>query len=88
MSRRSRRNTPNLFHSIADRLEGVSVQLLLPVFFVIAGQGVNLHGLTTDDIAPTLAILAVACIGKFVGGRRRRASDRVYRRHNRWRSAR
>ncbi len=63
-----RRNATNLFHSIADRLEGVSVQLLLPVFFVIAGQGVNLQGLTVDDIGPTVLILLIACIGKFVGG--------------------
>jgi hypothetical protein len=57
-----------LFHSIADKLDGVSVQLLLPVFFVIAGQGVNLKGLGRNDILPTIAILLVACIGKFVGG--------------------
>ncbi|MCU1393274.1 MAG: sodium/hydrogen exchanger [Ilumatobacteraceae bacterium] len=62
-----RNNAPNLFHSIADRIEGVSVQLLLPVFFVIAGQGVNLQGLTTSDILPALAIIAIACVGKFVG---------------------
>ncbi len=63
-----RRNAANLFHSIADRLEGVSVQLLLPVFFVIAGQGVNLQGLTTSDIGPVVLILLIACVGKFVGG--------------------
>ncbi|MCU1400317.1 MAG: Transporter, family [Acidimicrobiales bacterium] len=62
-----RRNAPNLFHTIAGKVEGVSVQLLLPVFFVIAGQGVNLQGLTTSDIVPALAIIVVACIGKFVG---------------------
>ncbi len=63
-----RNNAPNLFHSIAGKIEGVSVQLLLPVFFVIAGQGVNIQGLTTDDIIPGLAIIVVACIGKFCGG--------------------
>jgi Kef-type K+ transport system membrane component KefB len=63
-----RDNAPNLFHSIAGRIEGISVQLLLPVFFVIAGQGVNLQGLTTSDIVPALAIILVACIGKFAGG--------------------
>jgi Kef-type K+ transport system membrane component KefB len=63
-----RDNAPNLFHSIAGKIEGVSVQLLLPVFFVIAGQGVNLQGLTTHDILPAIAIVAVACIGKFFGG--------------------
>ena len=62
-----RLNAPGLFHSIAGRIEGISVQLLLPVFFVIAGQGVNLQGLTTSDIVPALAIIVVACIGKFVG---------------------
>ena len=63
-----RDNAPNLFHSIAGKIEGVSVQLLLPVFFVIAGQGVNLQGLTVHDIVPAIAIVAVACIGKFFGG--------------------
>jgi len=62
-----RLNAPGLFHSIAGRIEGISVQLLLPVFFVIAGQGVNIQGLTTSDIVPALAIILVACIGKFVG---------------------
>ncbi len=63
-----RRDAHGLFHAVADRLDGVSVQLLLPVFFVVAGQGVDIGGLGRDDLAPTLAILAVACIGKFVGG--------------------
>ncbi len=61
-------NAPNLFHAIAGKIEGVSVQLLLPVFFVIAGQGVNLQGLTVSDIIPTIAIVGIACIGKFFGG--------------------
>lgn len=63
-----RHNARGLFHAIADRIDGVSVQLLLPVFFVVAGQGVNLTGLEVSDIGPTFAILAVACVGKFVGG--------------------
>ncbi len=62
-----RTNAPNLFHTIAGKVEGVSVQLLLPVFFVIAGQGVNIQGLTTSDILPALLIIAVACAGKFIG---------------------
>ena len=63
-----RLNAPGLFHAIAGKVEGVSIQLLLPVFFVIAGQGVNLQGLTTDDILPALAIIGIACLGKFAGG--------------------
>jgi Kef-type K+ transport system membrane component KefB len=63
-----KRDTANLFHAITQRIEGVSVQLLLPIFFVIAGQSVRLLGLGVDDIVPLLAILAVASIGKFFGG--------------------
>lgn len=60
--------TPGLFPAIAGRLEGVSVQLLLPVFFVVAGQGVVINGLGLGDLLPTLAILAAAFVGKFGGG--------------------
>jgi Kef-type K+ transport system membrane component KefB len=63
-----RDNAPNLFHSIAHRVEGVSVYLLLPVFFVIAGQGVYIQGLGVDDILPLVLIILVACVGKFAGG--------------------
>lgn len=59
---------PRLFPAIAGRVEGVSVQLLLPVFFVVAGQGVVLGGLGVDDIAPAVGIVAIAWLGKFVGG--------------------
>lgn len=62
-----RRNAAHLFHDIAGRVEGVSVTLLLPVFFVIAGQNVDLGGLRAADIGPILIILAVACVGKIAG---------------------
>jgi Kef-type K+ transport system membrane component KefB len=62
-----KRDTADLFHAVTGRIEGVSVQLLLPIFFVIAGQGVRLLGLGADDIIPLLAILAVASVGKFCG---------------------
>lgn len=57
-----------LVHDVHHRLEGVSVQLLMPVFFVVTGLGVNVGGLRVADLGPTLLILGVACIGKFVGG--------------------
>jgi len=59
---------PELFTAIAGRVEGVSVQLLLPVFFVVAGQGVVLGGLGANDLVPALVVVAVASFGKFVGG--------------------
>lgn len=57
-----------LFPAIAGRVEGVSVQLLLPVFFVVAGQGVVLGGLEAGDLVPALVVVAVASFGKFAGG--------------------
>ena len=50
-----RRGAGNLFHDVAHRVEGVSLQLLLPVFFVVAGQGVNINGLQASDILPIIA---------------------------------
>jgi Kef-type K+ transport system membrane component KefB len=58
----------SLVHTVTERLEGVSVQLLMPVFFVVTGLGVNITGLGRGNIIPTLAIFFVACLGKFAGG--------------------
>ncbi|MFN0089139.1 MAG: cation:proton antiporter, partial [Acidimicrobiales bacterium] len=57
-----------LFHEITERLEGVSVVLLLPVFFVVTGLGVDIGGLGWSGVLPALGVLAVACLGKFAGG--------------------
>ena len=56
-----------LFAEILDKLEQVSVLLLLPVFFIVTGFGVNVAGLTGRGALELLAVLAVACTGKFVG---------------------
>lgn len=58
----------SLVHAVTERLEGVSVQLLMPVFFVVTGLGVDIRGLGRANIIPTLAIFLVACLGKFAGG--------------------
>lgn len=60
-----RANAEGIFHEIAHRIEGVSLGLLLPVFFVIAGQAVDVTQLTSADILPLVLILACAFIGKF-----------------------
>ena len=62
-----RRGAGNLFHDVAHRVEGVSLQMLLPVFFVVAGQGVDISGLSLSDVPTILLILLVACVGKIVG---------------------
>ena len=53
---------------ILERLEQISVLLLLPIFFVIAGFGVNLRAFTDPGLLwQLLLILAVAIGGKFGG---------------------
>jgi K+:H+ antiporter len=53
---------------ILERLEQLAVSLLLPIFFVIAGFGVDLTGFRDPGLIWQLAlILAVAIGGKFVG---------------------
>lgn len=60
-------NAAALRHEILIRLEQLSVLLLLPVFFLVAGLGVNIRGLSGENLLQLLAILAVAIIGKYVG---------------------
>ena len=53
---------------VLERIEPVSVLLLLPIFFVIAGFGVNLRAFKDPGLWwQLLLILAVAIGGKFVG---------------------
>ena len=56
-----------LRHEILVRLEQLSVLLLLPVFFLVAGLDVNIRGLSLANVFQLLAILAVAIVGKYVG---------------------
>src|SRR5262249_13428158 len=41
--------------------------LLLPVFFVVTGLGVDITGLTTTNVLELAAIIVTACVGKFIG---------------------
>ncbi|GAB3829564.1 cation:proton antiporter [Dactylosporangium cerinum] len=56
-----------LRHETLERLEQVSVLLLLPVFFVIAGLRVNLSTLDSTGLLDLALILVVAITGKFAG---------------------
>lgn len=56
-----------LFADILDKLEQVSVLLLLPVFFISTGFNVDVTGLGSSGVAELLAVLGVACAGKFLG---------------------
>jgi Kef-type K+ transport system membrane component KefB len=44
-----------------------AVTLLLPVYFVTSGMGVDLPGLRAGDLAAFALILTAACVGKFGG---------------------
>lgn len=61
------RNVPELRLAILERIEQVSVILLLPVFFVIAGLSVNLSTLGLSGLADLGLIMLVAVVGKFGG---------------------
>jgi Kef-type K+ transport system membrane component KefB len=62
-----RQNTAPLFHAILGRLEDVTVLLLLPVFFIATGLGVNVRGIGLSGLGDLGLILLVACAGKFIG---------------------
>jgi Kef-type K+ transport system membrane component KefB len=62
-----REDTAELFHQILERLEQVSVLLLLPVFFIVTGLSVDVRGLGSDAFTQLPLILLVACAGKFLG---------------------
>jgi K+:H+ antiporter len=56
-----------LRHEILERLEQVSVLLLLPVFFVVAGLQVDLSTVDGRALLELALILLVAIGGKFIG---------------------
>ncbi|WP_204264442.1 cation:proton antiporter [Geodermatophilus normandii] len=62
-----RKGAARLNHEIVDRLEQVSVLLLLPVFFVITGLNVDVGAIDLDGLGELGLILLVAISGKFVG---------------------
>ena len=56
-----------LREEILDRLEQVSVLVLLPVFFVVSGLSVNLSSVGLSGLVELCLILLVAIVGKFGG---------------------
>ncbi len=61
------RNVPALREAVLERLEQVSVLVLLPVFFVVAGLNVNLRGIGLSGLVDLVLIMLVAVAGKFGG---------------------
>jgi Kef-type K+ transport system membrane component KefB len=61
------RGEPGLTREVLERLEQVSLLLLLPVFFVVAGLQVDVGALGASGLVELVLILLVAIGGKFVG---------------------
>jgi Kef-type K+ transport system membrane component KefB len=62
-----RENVLGLREEILQRLEQISLLVLLPIYFVVAGLNINLSTIGTSGLAELVAILAVAIVGKLVG---------------------
>lgn len=62
-----RRDTAQFFHDLVERLEQVSVLLLLPLFFIVTGFSVDLRHLGADAVTQLPLILLVAVAGKLIG---------------------
>ena len=62
-----RRGGEELSADILQRLEQVTVLLLLPVFFITTGLNVDIGALGGRGLLELGAVLVVACVGKFVG---------------------
>jgi Kef-type K+ transport system membrane component KefB len=62
-----RENVLGMREEILDRLLQVSVLVLLPIYFVVAGLSINLSTIGSSGLVELVAILVVAIIGKLVG---------------------
>jgi Kef-type K+ transport system membrane component KefB len=75
-----RAQAQQLRQEVLERLEQLSVLLLLPVYFVMAGLTVDLSTFGSQSAKDLVLILAAAIIGKFagayLGGRLQRVSNR------------
>ncbi len=62
-----REGAAHLSAEILERIEQVTVLLLLPVFFIATGLNVDIGGLGATGLLELGAVLVVACTGKFLG---------------------
>jgi Kef-type K+ transport system membrane component KefB len=67
---------------VIGRLEQVSVLLLLPVFFVVTGFGVNIGGLSASGWTQLALVVGVAIGGKFIGTYLGARCSRLPQRHS------
>jgi len=75
-----RRGAAGLTRAILERVEQLSLLLLLPVFFVVTGLQVNVGAVGPTGLVELVLILAVAIGGKFLGAFLAARARRVPRR--------
>jgi Kef-type K+ transport system membrane component KefB len=57
-----------LLHSLAERIEPLSIVVLMPLFFALAGLGTTATAFSGAGLGAMALILAVAVFGKIAGG--------------------
>lgn len=57
-----------LLHALAERIEPLSIVVLMPIFFALAGLGSTAGAFAGAGLGAMLLITAVAVIGKVLGG--------------------
>jgi Kef-type K+ transport system membrane component KefB len=57
-----------LLRSLAQRIEPISIVVLMPLFFALAGLGTTPNAFSSGHLAPMLLVITVAALGKIVGG--------------------
>jgi Kef-type K+ transport system membrane component KefB len=62
-----RRDLDDLLGSVREELSAVAVAALLPVYFAIAGMGVNLSTFGAENLVETTLLLAIATATKMAG---------------------
>lgn len=62
-----REQTQAMFQEVLERLEQVSVLLLLPVFFIVTGLSVDLSSFDAATLGELALVLLVAVVSKFGG---------------------
>ncbi len=57
-----------LLRSLSERIEPISIVVLMPLFFALAGLGTTANAFTGTSLGAMLLIIGVATIGKIAGG--------------------
>jgi len=57
-----------LLNSLAQRIEPLSIVVLMPLFFALAGLGTTANAFSGASLGAMLLIVAVATVGKIAGG--------------------